>query len=243
MNDQIFDKIYYINLDEDSNKKLFFEKQINKTILKNRYERFTAVNGKTLDINSIDSTIITEHARKCIISKKQKVFGISLTYGSLACALSHKKIWEQCAESQKPFLIFEDDIIPISNFNLIFNKILKILPSTNYDLFYIGYNDIPGFKKTRIDDVISKPSGLITGNYGYIVTPNGAKKILSTIFPLNKQFDSSISDNISNFKILCSTTKLISASFSFGSKTQRAESCINSIQKNEQDEWHKLFQK
>jgi GR25 family glycosyltransferase involved in LPS biosynthesis len=237
---EIFEKIYCINLDEDEKKKDFFSEQINKTLIGNNYYRFSAIDGKNLNIENIDDTIITDYARKCILEKKQKVFGITLTYGSLACALSHRTIWQECSVSKKPFLIFEDDIIPIKNFNSIFTKILNTLYTVDYDLLYLGYNEIPGFKKELINNVISKPSGLITGNYAYIVSPAGAKKLLSTIFPLNKQFDSSISDNIKSLNLLCSTSKLISASLSFGSKTQRANSCINYIQKQD-DQWMRLF--
>jgi GR25 family glycosyltransferase involved in LPS biosynthesis len=237
-----FQKTYVVNLDEDKDKLKFFSEQISKTNIKNRYTRFPAISGKNLDINAIDDNIITTYARNNIISKKQKMYGISLTYGSLGCALSHKKIWEECVSATGSFLIFEDDIIPHNNFDKIFNSVCERLITLNYDLFYLGYNEIPGFKKSKLDDVISKPSGLITGTYGYIVSPKGAKKLLS-IFPLNKQIDSSISNNIDKFNIYCSTIKLVSASSKFGSKTQRADSCKNNIQNNNiNEEWNKLFQ-
>lgn len=234
------DKIYYINLDEDKNKEKFFLEQIAKTSLKDKCERFAAINGKNIDINTIDNTIITNNARKSIISQKQKIYGVSLTYGSLGCALSHKKIWEQGNVSKITSLIFEDDIIPYKDFNNIFDKIILELDNLEYDIFYIGYNEIPGFKKAKINNVISKPSGLITGMYGYIVSPSGYEKLLS-IFPLNKQIDSSISDNLSKIRAYCSTIKLINANTSFGSKTQRSNSCIN-IYSNQNDNWCKLFQ-
>lgn len=240
MND-IFNKIYYVNLNEDTNKNKFFLDQISKTSLKDKCLRFSAVNGKDIDINLIDDSIITKHGRNSIIKKKQKIFGISLTYGSLGCALSHKKIWEECSKDNKPYLVFEDDAIPHKDFNKIFNDITNRMVSIKYDLLYLGYNQIPGFKKTKIDNVISKPSGLITGTYGYIVSPLGANKLLS-IFPISKQIDSSISDNLAKFNIYCSTIQIIHASSSFGSKTQRDKSCINNIQKlNLSDDWNKLF--
>jgi glycosyl transferase family 25 len=233
-------KIYYINLDEDSKKNNYFLTQINKTSLKDRCERFSAINGKTIDIGTIDNTIITTNARNSVTSQKQKVYGVSLTYGSLGCALSHKKIWEECIGNNINYLIFEDDIIPHKNFNNIFDQILSSLNGIKYDIFYFGYNEIPGFRKTKINNVISKPAGLITGMYGYMVSPQGAKQLLS-IFPLNKQIDSSISDNIHKFKAYCATTKLVSVNTSFGSKTQRAASCKNNIQINH-DKWCNLFQ-
>jgi glycosyl transferase family 25 len=233
-------KIYYINLDEDNKKNNYFLTQINQTSLKDKCEKFNAINGKIIDINNIDDTIITSNARNSITSQKQKIYGVSLTYGSLGCALSHKKLWEECVENNISYLIFEDDIIPHKNFNNIFNQILSSLNNIKYDIFYLGYNEIPGFRKIKINDVISKPGGLITGMYAYMVSPQGAKQLLS-IFPLNKQIDSSISDNIHNFKAYCSTIKLVSVNTSFGSKTQRAASCKNNIQIINNN-WCKLFQ-
>lgn len=234
------DKIYYINMDEDKNKEKFFLEQIAKTSLKDKCVRFPAIDGKLIDIENIDDTIITNSARKSIISQNQKIYGVSLTYGSLGCALSHKKIWEQSLSSGHTCLIFEDDIIPHENFNNIFDQILIELNNIVYDIFYIGYNEIPGFRKTKINNVVSKPSGLITGMYGYIISPQGYNKLLS-IFPLNKQVDSSISDNLDKIKAYCSTTKLVSANTSFGSKTQRTQSCKNKIQSQNHDNWCKLF--
>jgi len=235
----IFDKIYYVNLLADRNKNIFFQHQISNTILKDKCIRFDAVDGRKINIDNIDRSIITDNGRRQIIQKKQQTYGVSLTYGSLGCALSHKKIWEECITANKPFLILEDDIIPHKNFNTIFTNICHRLSSIDYDIFYIGYNEIPGFKKTKIDDVVSKAAGFITGTYGYICTPIAAKKLL-TIFPLNKQVDSSISDNLNKFKVYCSTTKLVGASAAFGSKTQKNDSCINYVQIKDL-EWDKLF--
>lgn len=235
-----FKKIYVVNLAEDTNKLQFFTEQVNKTVLKNKVETFTAVNGKEIDIDTINNQVITEHARNSIISQKQKVYGVSLTYGSLGCALSHKKIWEECSTSDGNFLVLEDDIMPHSDFNNIFPLVCEKIKNISYDLCYIGYNEIPGFKKIKLDSVISKPSGLITGTYGYIVSPQGANKLLS-VFPINKQIDSSISHNLNKLQVLCSTTKLVAASAKFGSKTQRNNSCKNNIQKKTDDDWNKLF--
>jgi GR25 family glycosyltransferase involved in LPS biosynthesis len=238
---QYFEKIYVVNLQEDTKKFIFFQEQINKTIFKDKYQKFLAVSGKEINIDDIDSSIITDNGRKSIISKTQKVFGVSLTYGSLGCALSHKKIWEECSLSTKPFLVFEDDIIPHKNFNQIFLSLQEKIKSIDYDICYIGYNEIPGFRKQEMDSVLSKPSGLITGTYGYFVTPSGAKNLLS-IFPLNKQIDSSISANLHKIQAYCSTVKLVCASAKFGSKTQRKNSCVNNIQKTkDHDDWNKLF--
>lgn len=237
-----FHKIYYINLDIDTEKKQYFDTEISKSSLSSSCTRFPGVCGQNLDIRLINKNIITNSARLDIISKQQKTYGISLTYGSLGCALSHKLIFDECANSNKPFLIFEDDIVLANNFDNKLNDLITFVTTNNlyFDIVYLGYNEIPGFNKTPINNVISKPSGLITGTYGYIISNTGAKKLLNNIFPLSIQIDSSISHNLNKLIIYCSTTKLVSVTNIFKSRTQKKYSCINNIGLNE-DLWYKLF--
>lgn len=242
-----FDKICYINLDEDITKKEYFEKEIKKSIVSNKCERYTAVIGKYLDIRLIPDSIITKNAKNDILLKKQKTYGVSLTYGSLACALSHYFLYNDCQTSSAPYLIFEDDVILDQDFDNYLYRIVLEASRIDYDILYLGYNEIPGFHKEYISDYLSKPTGLITGMYAYVITPKGAEKLLRTIFPLNKQIDSSISDNGEKFNKLCSTKKLASARIDFGSKTQQEHSCINAYSfdfqqiKNKPDNWNRLF--
>lgn len=237
-----FSKIYYINLKEDNDKKEYFLGQINNSCIKNRCERFNAVSGKLIDIRLIEKYILTDNGRADIESGVQRTYGISLTYGSLGCALSHYLIFKECSLSKKSFLVLEDDIIIDNNFDRDLSSIIDTIKNIEYDIFYLGYNEIPGFKKTTINSVISKPTGLITGTYGMIISPEGSKKLISTIFPLDKQIDSSISDNQHKLTLYCSTQKIISANTSFVSKTQRKESLKNSVLSND-DPWYKLFSK
>ncbi len=243
-----FDKICYINLDEDIIKREYFEKEIKKSVINDKCERYTAVIGKYLDIRLIPDTIITKNAKNDILLKKQKTYGVSLTYGSLACALSHYFLYNDCAQADKPYLIFEDDVILLDEFDIYLYNILTEIANTNYDILYLGYNEIPGFNKQTISKYLAKPTGLITGMYAYVVTPQGAKKILNTIFPLNKQIDSSISDNGEVFNKLCSDRRIAGVRVDFGSKTQMDTSCINThsfdtntVRMRKQDNWEKLF--
>lgn len=242
-----FEKIYFINLDEDTNKRIYFEKEIKKSILAKKCKKYTAVIGKYLDIRLIPNSIITESAKQDVLQRKQRTYGISLTYGSLACALSHYFIYKECEQAQKPYLIFEDDIIIDNNFDIDLNRVISNIADRDYDILYLGYNEIGGFAKTQINDVLSEPRGLITGLYGYVVTPSGAKKLLKSIFPLNKQIDSSISDNGELFTMYCSTKNMVRVKTDFGSKTQMTASCTNEynhadLLNNRSDGWEKLFQ-
>lgn len=241
-----FDKIYYINLEEDKHKKTYFEKEITKSsFLSSTCKRYDAVIGRYLDIRLVPNSIITDKAKNDIIAKKQKTYGISLTYGSLACALSHHLIYQECQNAHKPFLVLEDDIIIDENFDSDLLQIMKhaVNSGMQYDILYLGCNEIPGFHKKIIDDILSKPMGLITGTYGYILSNSGAKKLLNTIFPLYKQIDSCISDHRDKFDLLCSTKKIVHVKTDFGSKTQLDASCTNIHNEiPEYSEWYKLFQ-
>lgn len=244
-----FDKIYYINLDEDTNKRIYFESEIKKSELSKKTQKYTAVIGKYLDIRLVPDSIITKSAKQDVLNRKQKTYGISLTYGSLACALSHYFIYDECQHAQKPYLIFEDDIIIQNDFDTDLSKVVKEISQLEYDILYLGYNEIGGFSKQKISDVLSKPKGLVTGLYGYVVTPSGAKKLLKNIFPLNKQIDSSISDNSELFQTYCATKNIVRVKTDFGSKTQQQESCKNEYDhsgfvwsKPVKDGWEKLFQ-
>lgn len=243
-----FDKIYYINLDEDINKKEYFEQEITKSSISKICKKYPAVAGKNLDIRLVPDGFISESAKVDILLKQQKTYGVSLTFGSLGCALSHYFIYKECSQSKKPFLIFEDDIIIDNSFDNKLTNVLKDLNNHLFDILYLGYNEIPGFNKVKYSSFLSKPSGLITGMYAYIISPFGAQKLIKHIFPLDRQIDSSISHNLDKFTVFCSTDKVVNVRVDFGSKTQQSESCNNSssygifdnhIMKN--DNWNKLF--
>lgn len=231
--------IYYINLDNEPQRRQHTISALDKSIVVGNFERYSAIDGRTLDIDLIDDDIITPYARSEILRKKQHIFGISLTYGSLACALSHKNLWNKSLEQNKTILIFEDDIIIHDSFNQAFEDVDRASIGLDYDIIYMGYNEIPGFKKTPINNVLSKPSGLITGLHCYIVSPSGAYKLLNNIFPLNKQIDSSISDNIDKLNLFCYTNSVVSQNNDFPSRTQRTNGCMNLLDKT--DNWYKLF--
>jgi GR25 family glycosyltransferase involved in LPS biosynthesis len=248
-----FSKVYYINLEEDDKKREYFLNTIKKSTLSTTTERFNAVIGKYLDIRIIKDNIISPKAKKDILAGQQHTYGISLTYGSLACALSHHQIFEECRHQDRPYLIFEDDIIIDHTFDNKLNDVLINLSKVeSYDIVYLGYNEIPGFTKKPFDNILSTPHGLITGLYGYILSPQGAKKLIEYIFPLDKQIDSSISDNRDKFDLYCASNSFVGVKTNFGSKTQQDNSCKNIFNKKinqisptidtHQDYWDKLFQ-
>lgn len=240
-----FSKIYFLNLDRDSDRKDYILSEFSKkSELSHHIEKFSAIDGRNINLSTIDHNIITSMARKDILSQKQRIYGVSMTYGALGCALSHKNMCELCLQDDgRPYLIFEDDVILDDNFDYHLQNLLNELNNKPYDIVYLGYHQIPHAKQTQINDVLSQPSGLICGTFGLFVSKTGAQKILD-LFPLNYQIDSSISHNLSKFIAYCHTLQIVKMNQSFISNTQREYSCQNNHNDSDiHDDWNKLFAK
>lgn len=188
----IFDKIIYINLDRRPDRNLNVIEQLKKIGFENITERFSAIDGKKLDLNNINSNIITQTGID--FAKKSEIIYTHLTVGAIGCAMSHRAIYQKIIdENINSCLILEDDITIDDGFNekikYIENQILNI----DYDLFFLGFH--PG---TTYDETNKFNS--IYGLFGYIVTKSGAKKLLD-LFPITYQIDTEISRNTDKINI------------------------------------------
>jgi len=139
-----------------------------------------------------------------------------VTNEMLGCGLSHKTIWEYVVQNKlKNVLIFEDDMFLIKDWKDHFKKAIKQLPN-DWDIFTLGsfgikqdsdkYNSPFNFifyiivtmlgiynkKNKQLTDNILVPY-FFTGLYGYAVSYNGAKKLLSLINDINFHIDVLIS--------------------------------------------------
>jgi len=226
-----FDKIQYISISDNIDRQKHIQQLFNSSSIKDCLVRFDAVNGKQIDIRMISEKLITPLAKKDIQKQKQKKYGFTLTYGSLGCALSHYLIYESCANAKKPFMVFEDDIqIDSHLFDDQLYSILEDIASNNiiYDILYLGLHELKCLDKSnKISKLLYKPQGCLYGTFAMIISPLGAIKLLSHIFPLNHQIDSSISKNKDKLKIICPINHIVHHDHKFGSLTQEKESCIN----------------
>lgn len=168
---QFFDKIFYINLEKDKDRKKYMEqvgKEYNLCLT-----RFNAVNGK-----------------------KQGLINEFLEPGQLGCALSHLAIYKQIIEKNwQNVMILEDDITMTVWISEV-PKMLASLPK-DWDVVWLGnsrskwprntcsiINDPPYDLKDlqKISKYIYKFPGkgdnFPMGLYAYAVSNKGAKKIL-----------------------------------------------------------------
>ena len=139
-----------------------------------------------------------------------------VTNEMLGCGLSHRNIWEYIVHNKlKNVLIFEDDMFLTNDWKVHFKKAIKQLPN-EWDIFTLGsfgikqdsdkYNSPFNFifyiivtmlgvynkKNKQLNDNIVIPY-FFTGLYGYAVSYNGAKKLLSLINDINFHIDVLIS--------------------------------------------------
>jgi GR25 family glycosyltransferase involved in LPS biosynthesis len=223
-----FSRILLLNLIGDTKKYNRFIGLVADSDLHKHIERFDAVNGKNLDIRIVGKELLSPSGRSDILSGKQKRFGVSLTYGALGCALSHYLILKECSQAEKPYLIFEDDIV----LNMDFSNQLSILIehikniSLEFDLIYLGLHNIPSLNKNlSYDDMLYIPQGLTCGTWAMIISPDGASNILKLAFPLNIQIDSEISRNKNKLKVFATKKELAKHDHYFGSSTQSRKGC------------------
>jgi len=169
-------KTYYINLDRrvDRNLHMLEEKEKSKYLFS--AERYRAIDGKMLDINTLDSKFITKQGIEKILSNKVNNWGTDLTYGSVGCALSHYNLYIDCFNnSYTSIMILEDDIRLSNNIDTAIDVATNFDFDT-FDIFYFGYHNNP--KKFPIDDHVYFAQSYVYGCFGYIISLRGIKKIL-----------------------------------------------------------------
>lgn len=170
------DKIFVINLEKDFHRLNNVYKQFKKNNIK-KYEIFTGIYGN--DLNDTDINSNTTIIGKYIASKNM-----------IGCGMSHIKLWEKIVKNNiKTTLILEDDFILKDDFSNKINEIINYAP-IEYDIIYLTSNIIhnKNLKLYDINDIFYKQI-FIAQTLGYIITYNGAKKILNDINKISYHID------------------------------------------------------
>lgn len=105
-----------------------------------------------------------------------------LSKGSVGCWLGHYSIWTEAVSRELEYsMIFEDDIILAENFNGELKNALKLVPSDFDILFLNSGNNYTHNKRVIINEKAFVPYQIRNGAYGYIISYNGAKKLLNMV--------------------------------------------------------------
>lgn len=108
-----------------------------------------------------------------------------LKKGEIGCSLSHLNCWRHIVKTNTDTsLILEDDVIFSDGFAIKLESALNKLNNydPNWDLLYIGREPLQ--RDEYVLDEIVKP-GYSFGTFAYMITYNGAKKLMNTDFEHN----------------------------------------------------------
>lgn len=171
----IFDKVYVINLDHSKDRLKFISDQLRKEGIS--FERYPAINGGLLDKNKLIG--------------EGKLTYEKMTKGAIGCYLSHYNIWKKELNKGRNILVLEDDVILGKNLLKNFKEIYKQIPE-NWDIIYLGASNIYG-KKIDENIIVPIKSNLgrtyNTGMYAMLINKKAISKLLKNGMPINYNVD------------------------------------------------------
>ena len=206
-------EIYVLSLEKSIERRLIFDNYNSKYI---QYRYHNAIDGKTLNIDTLDQTVLRKGS-------------VRYSHSAIGTALSHLQLWEKCIALNKPIEIMEDDAIVSCDYTEHMHALMNTLPET-WDIVQLNYNfdsilsynnttyetcncmfskhkmtkpDIVRFIHTKIHTTIARLNHCF-GMSAYVLHPNGAKKMKERCFPLdNRILRMPFIDNLMSYTIDC----------------------------------------
>jgi glycosyl transferase family 25 len=178
-------KTFVISLKRSTSRRKLMQKQLARE--KVDFEFFDATDGLTITDEWIERNLSSDFKSDYKYYKDRFI-----TKGALGCSDSHRRVWREiirtaASESEK-FLVLEDDCyIPRGGCNVIKNC-ASLLGVNNYEFILLYYTTR---HKTNLDFAMSVsvvggysvypyPSTPTASSLGYVITRNGAEKLLSS---------------------------------------------------------------
>lgn len=175
-------KTYVISLKKSSIRRESMSNQLNKNNID--FEFLDATNK-----DDIDNMWIDENLNDYFKAEHQKFKHSFISKGALGCSDSHRRIWRKFIESNDEVaIILEDDCyFPPNSFNTI-KKVSQDIENLEYDfinlyytsLEYLNLNEKNSKKINNNFKIYDYPNQSTSSSLGYIITKNGAKKLLSS---------------------------------------------------------------
>lgn len=173
--------IYIINMKYRTDKKKRMEDELKKHNLDGNF--IEAIVGYDIDIDKMIEN-------KLIDNKLDR----ELRRGEIGCYLSHIKAWKAFLRSDDKYaLILEDDAVFIDGFKDKLKNLLKEI-TFSFDMIYLndncehhfGEDCLHGIKKS---ENIFDPGTVGYGLYGYLLSREGAKKLIEISLPIEIPID------------------------------------------------------
>lgn len=204
--------IFVINLPNSENRL----KEMNKKLANNTYEVIEAYDSVTRQKQYIKDRM---SSKQCLF-KNMYVGYVKQNErpGVIGCFSSHVQIYNKMVdENIQIAYVLEDDILITTSL-----PILNPDEFENVDMVYINdrnYGIGPKYNLGTLEVQKCKPKW---GTDGYIVTLNGAKKLIGCCFPMVAPIDTQIRHFANNSIDTCEKTKVCSKIFPLNTKTQYA---------------------
>lgn len=214
------DQIKVLNLARRQDRRQHIQKEfVNSNLLRNSYRFYKSIDGQKLSYDPSMKTLLTPHAFDLLYADDdKKQYGVDYTLGSYAILLTYMKIFNELIDCNQTALLFEDDICLEPNFDYTLTKILTELPE-DFDICYLGYCPGENLELKKYSECLSIPSGQLTCNYGFVISPTGSKKVLD-LKPFTYQIDTEIYLNFSRINVFCSTSPIVKCKHEFSSDAQ-----------------------
>ncbi len=213
-------KVFVINLDSQNTRWKQVQNEFKRLEVKGGksldfyLERESAVNGELIKTDSFHSDEVEklynlkEHffidpdPRLAHIVKNKDI-RVCMSSAEIAVTMSHINVWKKIVSQDIPYaLVLEDDIFFDKNFSELANNMWEEIPvddsnKKSFDLLYLSYKEVDsGAEKTLFSKHLFKPIRGYWWLSGYILSAQGAKKLLSLLpvcgpidMWINLQFD------------------------------------------------------
>jgi GR25 family glycosyltransferase involved in LPS biosynthesis len=182
---------FVINLTRRPDRWQLFQQQPTVRTFSN-LKRFSAVDGKTLDIYTDER--ISLHTRQNILKNFRRSHYEINTPGAVGASLSHIGIWTTFLKSDAEMcVVFEDDAMITEPMIQKINQAIQTIPE-NWDIWLLGLHQgtsqtPDGFEPTGTWNVITQ----FTGAHAYILTRRAARILCEEPFPIETHIEYYIS--------------------------------------------------
>jgi GR25 family glycosyltransferase involved in LPS biosynthesis len=188
------DKYYYINLDNDIERKSLILNEIKKSpILSNNIERISAINGRNIDLQQLKYPITDEAIEDITTNHRIKeLAGLVMTYGALGYWVTFCDLLTYSIDNNYTLFVMDDDQIVNNDFDVFLNNILNELP-IDFDFCYTStLTPQHMYKLENYSQNLHRPKSALWGPNSFIISPKGSKNILEKILPIRYQIDTQL---------------------------------------------------
>ncbi|MBC7923698.1 MAG: glycosyltransferase family 25 protein [Ferruginibacter sp.] len=169
---RFFDRIVVISLPFRTDRREDVRRRMSRLQLP--FTFFEAIHGRSARLSPSDERLFSPLAKRY------------LSPGSIGCALSHVRVWQQTVErGGVGCLVLEDDALLPDSFAEDLRRWLPEVPP-DFDILFLGSGKTaPGDIRRFVSQHVFEPFYPREGMYAYVVSARGAKNLLTNLFPIH----------------------------------------------------------